>query len=428
MFESIKHRVLTWALKSKWGLPILDIIANGQDNGTGFSYNKAVNEGYLGTDVVYSAVDLIASAVASVPIKAMYKTGSGKEEPAEDDHPLNKILKNPNPLQRGNIFKYGMVAFRLLGGTSYAWVNTGAIDPLDTEGEPLELWALSPNSANMQIQGGDMWYQVTQNGYGTGIVVPVSRFDIDPMTGRSNIIDWSTFNPKTICKGVSPLQAADVNLDIYRYGNFWNRTYFKQGCRPSTALVSKDSLPDKSYDRLKKELNEVYSGLENGNGRPIILDNGIAPQELSKSPKDADFANSHDQQQKDIARAFKIPPVLLNIGSDTTFENMKEAKLALWDDVNIPLANDLVAELNENLVPRYRDKRLFLKADYSDITALEPRRQSMWERANSSKDLTIDESRAMKGLPPLPNGAGNVLLVSGNQMPIEMLNYTPPSE
>lgn len=428
--EFFAKHVINWATKSKWGLPILDLIATGQEKGAGWSYNKAVNDGYLGTDIVYSAVDMIASAVASVPIRAYFRTAENKEELAPDNHPLNRLLERPNILQRGDLYKYSVVAFRLLGGNAYTWVNVGATDPRDTEAEPLELWAMSPISAYLRIEGGSIWYQVNKNSFANcgAVQVPVSRFDVDSMTGRSNLMDWSTFNPKTLCRGVSPLEAADVNLDIYRYGNFWNRAYFKQGCRPSTALVSQEPIGEKSYDRMKKELNEVYSGLENGNGRPIILDNGVKPAELSKNPKDADFSNSHDQQQKDLARAFRIPPVLLNLGSDTTYENQKEAKIALWDDVIIPLANDLCAELKENLVPRYRDEKLTLKADFSKISALEPRRKDMWERADKSNELTIDEKRALKGYPPLPNNEGQVLLVNASQVPVGLLTYTPPSE
>jgi HK97 family phage portal protein len=356
--------------------------------------------------------------------------GDDGDEMAPENHPLNKILKNPNPLQRGNVFKYGLAAFRLLGGNAYAWVNTGITDTTNPDAEPLELWALSPISATLHMEGGAMWYQVNraQSMNCSGPAIPSSTIPIDYATGRSNIIDWSTFNPKSLCTGVSPLQAADANLDIYRYGNFWNRAYFKQGCRPSTALVSKEGIPDKSYQRMKKELNEIYSGLENGNGRPIILDNGVTPQELSKNPKDADFSNSHDQMQKDIARAFRIPPILLNIGGDTTYSNQKEARLALWDDVIVPLTNDLCQELNENLVPRFRDQNLYLAPDYSKIPALEERRKEMWERADKSKDLTIDETRAMKGYPPLPGGAGQTLLVEANKIPIDMAVIQLPGE
>lgn len=427
MFENFRKRLNQWTGKSKWGLPILDIMAHGKDGSSGYSYGKAVNDGYLGTDIVYSAVDLIASAVASVPIRAMYRINDEESEPAPANHPLNKLINNPNPLQRGNILRYGMVAFRLLGGKSYAWVNCGITGITDVDAEPLELWALSPNSAHLRIESGSMWYQVTTNHANcNGVSVPASTIPIDDITGRANLIDWSTFNPKSLCDGVSPLQPADVNVDIYRYGNFWNRSYFKQGCRPSTALVSNDGIPEKSYNRMKKELNEIYSGLEKGNGRPIILDNGVKPMELSKSPKDADFSNSHDQSQRDIARAFKIPPILLNLGEDTTYANQKEAKIALWDDVNVPLTNDLVAEFNENLVPRYREENLFLEADYSKVPALEPRRSEMWERANKSNELTINEKRAMKGKPPIDGG--DVILVPSSSVPLEMVSFVPPTE
>jgi HK97 family phage portal protein len=420
---------------ANWGDPLLNMIANGGANGDSkYSYQKGVSEGYLGTDIVFSGVDLIASNVASVPLRVMRKvkkaktgaSGQYEELEAWPDHPLQKLLNRPNIRQKQNDFIYASVAFRLLGGDANLWVNTGVEDPLSADAEPLEIWALSPDAASLQSTNGQLYYQMSINQNDGLINPPVAyrQIPVDVVTGRSNVIQWGTFNPNSLAKGVSPLQAANTNIDIYRYGNFWNRTFFHHGCRPSLALATKESLEEHEYDMLKAELNLAYSGLSNGNGRPIILTNGMTAVELSKNPKDADFGASHDTQQKDIARTMKIPPILLNLGGDTTFNNQAEARQYLWDENIIPLTNDYVDSLNLNLLPRYKDKDIVIKPDYSEIPALEPRRVEMWSRADKSGDLTINERRAMKGLQPLDGG--DVLLVNSGLVPLEMASFEVP--
>jgi HK97 family phage portal protein len=174
---------------------------------------------------------------------------------------------------------------------------------------------------------------------------------------------------------------------------------------------------------MKKELTELYSGLQNGNGKPILLEM-VKAQELSKSPKDADFSLSSAEQQKSIFRVLNIPPILLNIGGDTTFNNQKEAQLWFWDNMVIPMTQDFVMELNRNVTPRYRDPSIFIEADYSEIPALEPRRTQLWERANAADFITLNEKRAMVGMPPTEGG--DVILVPSAEIPLSMASFTPP--
>jgi len=416
----------TWGGKSRWGVPILDLLAASGDNVNGYTYSKGVKQGYMDTDIVFSGVDLISSSMSSVPVRGMRRTGDGKSEPLEENHPLNKLLRSPNPLQKQNDFMYAEAAFRLLGGQAYTWVNTGVTDEFqDSSSEPLELWAMSPETATMESRNGQFQFKIntSQTVNCVGPQIGQRTIPVDAVTGQANMINWKTFNPLSMCEGMSPLKPANIAIDIYRAGNIWNRGYFKNGCRPSTALTSKDPIPDKTYNRIKKELTELYSGLQNGNGRPIILDM-MTPTELSASPKDADFSGSSAEMQKNIFRVLNIPPILLNIGGDTTFSNQKEAQLWFWDNMIIPMTEDYVMEMNRNITPRYRDPSIFIEADYSEIPALEPRRTQLWERANKADFITLNEKRAMVGMPSTEGG--DVILVPSAQIPLSMASFNPP--
>ena len=157
------------------------------------------------------------------------------------------------------------------------------------------------------------------------------------------------------------------------------------------------------------------SGKENA-GKPLF-GGKLDFKQMSMSPKDVEFLAGKDMTMKDIARVYKVPPILLNIGSDATFSNMAEARLALWDEAIIPLLNCFVNELNHALMPRYNDgDSVRLELDLTSITSLEPRREKQWERAKTADFLTVNEQRAIVGYPSVDDG--DEVLVPSSSVPL----------
>ena len=57
-----------------------------------------------------------------------------------------------------------------------------------------------------------------------------------------------------------------------------------------------------------------------------------------------------------------------------------------------------------------------LRPNIDDIPAIADKRTKLWDMANASTDLTINERRAMKGFEPIEGG--DVVLVSAVQVPL----------
>ena len=83
--------------------------------------------------------------------------------------------------------------------------------------------------------------------------------------------------------------------------------------------------------KLKKNLKTNYSGAKNA-GKPLLIEGDMEWLEMSMSPSDMDFINSKNTSARDIATAFRVPPILLTIGGDATFTNMQEARLSLYEE------------------------------------------------------------------------------------------------
>src|SRR5512146_2116069 len=85
--------------------------------------------------------------------------------------------------------------------------------------------------------------------------------------GIEPILHINFFNPLDDVYGFPPLAAAQVALDTHNAASFWNKALLDNSARPSGALVYAGpdgaTLSEDQFERLKKELDENFSGARN---------------------------------------------------------------------------------------------------------------------------------------------------------------------
>ena len=118
---------------------------------------------------------------------------------------------------------------------------------------------------------------------------------------------------------------------------------------------------------------------------------------MSLSPRDMDFLQVKNASARDIALAFGVPPQLLGIPGDNTFSNLKEARLALWEQTILPLLSSVTDALNNWLAPMFEGD-LRLSFDQDAIPVLNDKRDTYWERISNASFLSDDEKRNLLGI------------------------------
>ena len=359
-------------------------------------YDKFADEGYRKNVVAFRAIGEVAQAAASVPWLLYRRRGGQLIEVA--DHPLLKLLHRPNPLVGGPALFEAVYGFRLIAGNAY-------LEAVAPEGRPpVELYALRPDRMRV-IQGAaglPAAYRYTVGGR-------ARDFPVDQVSGRAAILHVKAFHPLDDWYGMSPIEAAAYSIDQHNQAGSWNQALLQNGARPSGALMVQAgsdggaaTLADDQFDRLKGQIDELYTGTRNA-GRPILLEGGLAWQEMSLSPKDMDFINAKHTAARDIALAFGVPPQLMGIPGDNTYANMREARLALWEQTVLPLLHQTAAELTNWLAPWFGED-LVLDHDTDEISALTLSRERKWQKLARADFLTVNEKRAAVGYGPLPGG------------------------
>lgn len=368
-------------LSRPWSSPWM--FASGPSAREPYDYRRAVHRAYLDNPVAHRAVRLVADGIAGAPL-------------APADPALVALV---TATSAGQSLLETLASQMLLHGNAYVQILKDGL------GQPVELFALRPE--RVTVTPG-------RNGWPTGITYRVGEqvltMPMQDSDASPNIIHIKGYHPLDDHYGAGCLAAADEAVATHNAASGWNRALLENAARPSGALVydagSGGGLSTDQFDRLREELNRAFAGGANA-GRPMLLEGGLKWQSLSMSPADMDFAALKAAAARDIGLAFGVPPMLLGLPGDATYNNYKEANKALWRLTLLPLAGKLLAALGEGLATWFPEAKLAI--DLDRVPALTEDRQSLWSQINGVAFLSDDEKREMMGLPPRPADSGEIV-------------------
>lgn len=368
---------------------------------TPHDFRNFAREAYQLNIIAYRCIALIAESAASVPW-TLYR---GDDEVEQNE--LMQRLARPNAMQSGVDWLTEVYSYDLLAGNSY-------IEQVRA-GRSFELYAPRPD--RMTIVPGPMGWP-SQYVYKVG--QKETRFDVDPLTGRSHILHLKHFNPLDDWYGQSPLAAAAYAVDQHNAGSLWNLGLLQNSGRPSGALQyspreGSESMPDDQFHRLKAEIDEG-KGAKGNPGRPMLLDGGLKWVQMALTQADMDWLQGLDKAASYIAQAFNVPEQLVGVPGQQTYSNYREARLALYEDAVLPLVNRYAHALTEWLVRPLLGDQYRLGYDDDNIPALAVRKESQWDRVGKANFLTMNEKRAALGYKPVDGG--DVILVGAGQLPL----------
>ena len=168
-----------------------------------------------------------------------------------DDHPLLKLIAQPNPMQCGPDLFEAWYGHLLVAGNAY-------LEAVSVNGQLRELHVLRPDRMKV-VPGADGWPEA----YDYSVGGQTMRFEQDGGGGVRPILHMALFHPLNDHYGLSPLEPAATGIDLHNAAGSWNKALLDNSACPSGALVytAKDGqLTPEQYDRLKSELEESFQG------------------------------------------------------------------------------------------------------------------------------------------------------------------------
>jgi len=414
---SIRTFLANLLVKSSGAGPIYSEMVAGRPVFTPTQYVKLSQEGYAKCVTAYRCIDLIAKNAANMPLILFRRTAGDDQE--IENHPILDLLRKPNPSQSGFEFFVDVSAYLNIAGNSYLEQVAGSISK-----EPKELYALRPD--RMAVVAGSFGLPEAFI-YGTG--GKSKKWEVDPVTGNSDILHIKYFNPINDWYGLAPMEVAARSVDQRNAAEDHNLALLQNGARPSGLLAYEGKEgADMGEDQrvsIESQIRTKFSGPRNA-GRVLLSGGGSGKftwTEMGMSPKDMDWLNSKTSNSSDICNAYGVPQQLVGIQSAQTFSNMREARLWLYEETALPHMRQILDGLNMWLVPFWGDD-LYLDIDEDEISALGPRRDRVWDKVNKADFLTYNEKREAVGYDNVEGG--DVILVSATLLPLESASEPLP--
>lgn len=361
-------------------------------------YESFAKEGYNANAIAHRCIKLIAQKAATPPW-LLYDSRNNEIE----EHPLLELLQRPNPLNGGAALFEAFYAYLMIAGNTY-------LELVQSKGkQKAELWSLRPD--RMQVipgaYGMPQAYRYEVNGRQID-------WQVDPRTGQSPILHVREFHPNDDWYGLSRIEPAAYGVDRYNAASAHNKALLDNGARPSGALIfepvkggadepAQAAPPDVIRDA-EERLTDRHGGPVNA-GRPLVLGGNVKWEEMGVNAKDGDFVALAESAARDICTSLGVPHILI-VPGEATYNNVREAKLMLWDDTIDPLIDKSLDALNTWLVPQFGDG-LRLDVDRDAIPDLEIRRAAKREAIIGLFDkgvVTRDEAREELQYDPWPKG------------------------
>lgn len=340
------------------------------------TYREAVMESYQANSIAHRAIRLIAENTAAVPwILVDRRT----DEPVEE-HWVIDSLRKPNPGQSGRLFKQVLAGDMIAAGEVFILRIQPNLEM------PAELHLLRPDYVRVrqgERVGDEPMYEYR----------PPGR---DPQMYRpSEVLHIHTLDLLRTGRGFSSIYAAASELDQSNLGGRWNVSLLRNGGRPSLAVIAKHRLNDEQKQMLRSSVNELHAGAANAGKVAVFSGTDMEIRDLGFSPSDMDWLEGLREADAKIATALGVPPELLNLGQ-RTYENKKEARKGLYEDVVVPMFGMTTESLNAWIVP----EELELRPNWEQVEALQPNRTEEYRRLNEAVAagwMTFNDARREAG-------------------------------
>jgi len=313
------------------------------------------------------------------------------------EHPLIDLLKNVNSFSNGFDLHEMTQLHQELTGNAYWLLIENKL------GVPEEIWIVPP----------DRMYPIPDpskfiSGYAYRYGMTKIAFN------EQSIIQFKMPNPYSPYYGLSPLVAVAEAYGINVNMNKYEASIFRNMGRLTGAFETDESLDEQEYERLKLELRETFTGVDNI-GKSPLLEKGVSFKDYGLKPAELSFLEGRLRIKEEILNSFGQNLALYD--KSATRANSDAAQTMYARRAIKPRCFRYQDKLNEKLVPKFDEYLFFAFEDPvpEDILIAQKVREGNLRSGYSA----INEERHKGRLPPIEGG--NEPLVQMQYLPLSAI-------
>lgn len=325
-----------------------------------------------------------------------YKHQSLVEVPSDDF--LAKVIERPNHLQGWGEFIESTIGFKLITGNTY--IHGAKLENGANAGLIKELYVLPSQYMRIKASHND-------DNHILGYVLELTSGMTSTHSVKfeeTEVMHLKYFNPDydgdgSHLYGLSPLRAG---ARVVRQSNDSYTAQMAQ-LQNSGAMgilaVEPDSMTEEQARQLERDYYRKYTGAFN-RGKIVVAGANMDWKQIGLSPVDLNIIESQKMSLRDICNIYGINSALLNDPDNKVYNNVQEARKALYMEKVLPELDTFRDELNRWLTANYNEvtgKNYYIDYDLESIPAIQ---KDMSEMINQIKDswwITANEKRIAMG-------------------------------
>jgi HK97 family phage portal protein len=340
----------------------------------------------MGIATVYACTYKIASSIAGLGLEIYER--EGREVNPAYVHPAFDVIKfRPNEFQTAFEFWETIISHAVLNGVGYALIER------DDRGYVTNLIGLDPFNVDRKPVNGTYVYSVQ----GLGIVQ------------QENMLEICNLQRK------SPIRLHRENLGLAKAAENFGAEYFGSGGQ-MTGILSSDQ-------PLKKEQMDIIQGSWNKAQQQAgtkLLPFGFKYSRISISPDEAQFIETRKFQAEEICRIFSVPPTLVQLESQTTYNNVEQQNLQFARHTISPWTKRIEQEIDRKLIQSRERPQLYAKFNLNDLYRGDMQsRADFYTKMLQNGVLNINEVRSKEEMNPTEGG--DIHTIPVNQIALDRL-------
>ncbi len=398
---NIFQKIGYWVIGAKTVSTITSTWEAGKPQYPETKFENLVKFGWRKNELIFACIAKKAGTASQVRLKVYSKS---TEEPVPN-HPLQTMIRNPNPFMSEYDFWSSVFIYQdLAGRAAYEKERNRA-------GKTIHLWPLRPDwlhpipSQTQFISG----YEYEVPGVGSKVLP------------AEDVLDMRLFDPINQYNSWPPVAVAGRIGDVDNSATDFIKIFFEKGGIPPGVIKTTKRLRDTEVTEIRRKWGERYGGIQ-GWLEPAVLDQDASYEPTGSTFEQMGFEILDARNEARICAVLQVPPIIVGakVGLDrSTMANYKEARTSWWEDDLVPTYMNHMDSL-ENLAAEYPD--IYLGWDFSQVPALREERVTLWSRANEGLKMggiTVNEYRNELGYKPLGE-TGDVFLRPMNLQTVDL--------
>lgn len=366
----------------------------------------------LQTSTVWACISLISKQIATNPLFMFRLDENGSKSLASDHDYFDLVFNRPNPVQNSVAFRTAVQISLLLHGNGYIELQR------DNANRVVAMFHRSAlRTEPLWLPDNTMAYRCkdTPDGHERFIkpedMIHLMGATLDGFVGLS---------PIAFAK-----QSIGAKLAMDKYG----ARFFANNATPSGILSTKHKVKADDIPKMRAEWEAMQTG---GNQHRIsILDQELTYQAISIPQNDAQYLESKNASEKEIAAIFGVPGYAIGLLDKGIKANVEQQAQDLYNYCLRPIMATWEKEFTCKLFSsRGRSAgRLIVKFDTRELLRPDaPSRQTYYQSGIQNGWLSQDEVRDLEGYNAIPNGDGDGYYIQLNMQSLALANSTDPTK